>query len=150
MQWTAAARWQARLAVLRRQRELGALRVELLEEAGAATSEQLESAQRQAATEARVRLAAGAKTRAHSHRTRSTRATPYFAYTHHGTQRRTPLGARARVRVGSGSTFADVKSARMRLIDWSTGVERCRFHPAAKGAHTALIMCRSACARGAR
>lgn len=41
-----------------------------------------------------------------------------------------------------GKSFADVKSARMRLIDWSKGVERCRFFPATKGAHTALFMCR--------
>jgi len=41
-----------------------------------------------------------------------------------------------------GRSFSDVKSARMRLTDWSTGAERARFYPAAKGAHTALIMCR--------
>mmetsp|Transcript_56767 Transcript_56767/g.112720 ORF Transcript_56767/g.112720 Transcript_56767/m.112720 type:complete len:378 (+) Transcript_56767:11-1144(+) len=41
-----------------------------------------------------------------------------------------------------GRSFADVKSARMRLTDWNTGIERCRFYPASKGAHTALIMCR--------
>ena len=39
-------------------------------------------------------------------------------------------------------TFADVKETRMRLMDWSSGRELCRYMPASKGAHTALFMCR--------
>ena len=27
-------------------------------------------------------------------------------------------------------TFADVKTARCRLVDWTTGVELCRYYPA--------------------
>lgn len=38
-----------------------------------------------------------------------------------------------------GRSFADVKSARMRLVDWQSGVEKCRYVPAMSGAHTALF-----------
>ena len=31
-----------------------------------------------------------------------------------------------------GRTFADVKSARMRLVDWGSGAEVCRYVPATK------------------
>lgn len=44
----------------------------------------------------------------------------------------------------SGRSFADVKSARMRLVQWESGAELCRFVPAMKGAHTALLMARVA------
>jgi tellurium resistance protein TerZ len=43
-----------------------------------------------------------------------------------------------------GHTFADVKSAKMRLVDWHTGSELCRYMPAMSGAHTALFLCRLA------
>lgn len=43
-----------------------------------------------------------------------------------------------------GRSFADVKSARMRLVDWGSGVEMCRYVPASKGAHTALFVARVA------
>ena len=39
-----------------------------------------------------------------------------------------------------GRTFADVKSARIRLCEWGSGTERCRFVPAMAGAHTAVFM----------
>jgi len=41
-------------------------------------------------------------------------------------------------------SFADVKSARMRLVEWNSGKELCRYMPAMSGAHTALFMCRIA------
>ena len=41
-----------------------------------------------------------------------------------------------------GRTFKDVKTARLRLVDWTTGVETCRYHPAMGGAHTALFLAR--------
>lgn len=43
-----------------------------------------------------------------------------------------------------GRTFADVKSARMRVVDWGSGGEMCRYVPASKGAHTALFVARVA------
>ena len=43
-----------------------------------------------------------------------------------------------------GRSFADVKSSKMRLVEWKTGAEKCRFSPAMAGAHTALFMCRVA------
>ena len=43
-----------------------------------------------------------------------------------------------------GKSFKDVKSARMRLLEYTTGEERCRYHPAVFGDHTALFMCRVA------
>ncbi|KAL1512166.1 hypothetical protein AB1Y20_005432 [Prymnesium parvum] len=43
-----------------------------------------------------------------------------------------------------GRTFADVKGARIRLVEWGSGVERVRFMPAMGGAHTALFMARLA------
>ena len=43
-----------------------------------------------------------------------------------------------------GRSFADVKSSKMRLVDWTTGTERARYYPATSGAHTALFMCRLA------
>jgi tellurium resistance protein TerZ len=43
-----------------------------------------------------------------------------------------------------GRSFADVKTAKMRLVDWRTGAELCRYIPAMLGAHTALFMCRIA------
>jgi len=43
-----------------------------------------------------------------------------------------------------GRTFADVKSSRIRLCEWGTGTERCRFMPAMAGAHTAVFMGRVA------
>jgi stress response protein SCP2 len=43
-----------------------------------------------------------------------------------------------------GRTFADVKTSKMRLVDWKTGTERCRYYPGSVGAHTALFMCRLA------
>ena len=43
-----------------------------------------------------------------------------------------------------GRSFADVKSAKMRLVDWTSGEEMCRYYPAMSGAHTALFMCRIA------
>ena len=41
-----------------------------------------------------------------------------------------------------GYTFKDVKTARMRLVDWRTGVETCRYFPALAGA--GVPMCRLA------
>jgi len=41
-------------------------------------------------------------------------------------------------------TFADVKTARLRLVDWTTGVELCRYHPAMGGKNTALFVARLA------
>ena len=32
----------------------------------------------------------------------------------------------------------------MRLVDWGSGVEMCRYVPASKGAHTALFVARVA------
>ena len=43
-----------------------------------------------------------------------------------------------------GRSFADVKSSRIRLVDWSTGGEKCRFMPAMSGAHTGLFLARVA------
>mmetsp|Transcript_12544 Transcript_12544/g.25488 ORF Transcript_12544/g.25488 Transcript_12544/m.25488 type:complete len:632 (-) Transcript_12544:150-2045(-) len=43
-----------------------------------------------------------------------------------------------------GRSFADVKSARMRLVDCGSGAEMCRYVPATKGAHTALFFARVA------
>ena len=43
-----------------------------------------------------------------------------------------------------GKSFADVKSARMRLIDMQTGVEKCRFYPGTGGMHTACFLGRIA------
>ena len=43
-----------------------------------------------------------------------------------------------------GRTFADVKSSKIRMVDWATGVETCRFYPAMSGAHTALFVARLA------
>ena len=37
---------------------------------------------------------------------------------------------------------AQVKSSKMRLVDWKSGTELCRYMPAMSGAHTALFMCR--------
>ena len=44
----------------------------------------------------------------------------------------------------SGKSFADVKSAHMRIVDWATGSEMCRFIPSMAGGHTALILGRAA------
>jgi len=41
-----------------------------------------------------------------------------------------------------GRNFSDVKSCRIRLVDWASGVELCRYVPALKGAHTAIFMAR--------
>jgi tellurium resistance protein TerZ len=41
-----------------------------------------------------------------------------------------------------GRSFADVKSARLRVFDGASGEERCRFYPGTKGPHTALFLCR--------
>ena len=38
-----------------------------------------------------------------------------------------------------GRTFADVKSAKMRVVDWTSGVEICRYVPASKGAPGGLF-----------
>ena len=43
-----------------------------------------------------------------------------------------------------GKTFADVKSACMRIVDWKSGSEVIRFLPAMQGAHTALVLGRAA------
>jgi stress response protein SCP2 len=43
-----------------------------------------------------------------------------------------------------GKTFADVKTARMRIVDWATGAEICRYHPAMSGQHTAMFVGRLA------
>ena len=43
-----------------------------------------------------------------------------------------------------GKSFADVKTARMRLVNWKTGHEECRFSPASAGAHTAIFFARLA------
>ena len=43
-----------------------------------------------------------------------------------------------------GRTFRDVKTARIRLVDWTSGEETCRFLPAMGGAHTALFLARIA------
>ena len=34
-----------------------------------------------------------------------------------------------------GRSFADTKSARMRLVDWDSGAEICRYVPATKARH---------------
>jgi len=39
-----------------------------------------------------------------------------------------------------GKTFSDVKTARMRLVDWATGAELCRYTPAMEGKHTAMFV----------
>ena len=43
-----------------------------------------------------------------------------------------------------GRSFADTKSARMRIVDWGSGAEICRYVPATKGSHTALFVGRVA------
>ena len=43
-----------------------------------------------------------------------------------------------------GHSFADVKTARIRLVEWTSGIERVRFVPAMAGAHTAIFMARLA------
>ena len=43
-----------------------------------------------------------------------------------------------------GKSFRDVKTAKMRLVDWNTGSETCRFMPAMSGPHTALFLARVA------
>ena len=43
-----------------------------------------------------------------------------------------------------GYSFRDVKTAKLRLVDWTTGAETCRFMPAMTGAHTALFLARIA------
>jgi len=39
-------------------------------------------------------------------------------------------------------TFADVKTARLRAVEWTSGLELCRFVPGTVGAHTALFFAR--------
>eukprot|EP00854_Cymbomonas_tetramitiformis_P010328 gene10328-12214_t len=41
-----------------------------------------------------------------------------------------------------GETFRSVKSARVRVVDWATGVESFRFCPAELGAHTSMVSVR--------
>jgi len=43
-----------------------------------------------------------------------------------------------------GYSFKDVKSARIRLVDWASGAETARFYPGMSGAHTALFLARIA------
>jgi len=43
-----------------------------------------------------------------------------------------------------GKTFSDVKSAKIRLVNWKSGYEECRYMPAQSGPHTALFFCRIA------
>ena len=43
-----------------------------------------------------------------------------------------------------GKTFADVKTSKMRLVEWKSGREEARFEPARAGAHTALFFGRLA------
>jgi len=43
-----------------------------------------------------------------------------------------------------GKSFADVKSAKMRLVDMQTGIEKCRFYPGTGGPHTAVFLGRIA------
>ena len=42
-----------------------------------------------------------------------------------------------------GRTFADCKSSRIRLVNWTSGAEICRYVPAMAGAHTARQHTRS-------
>ena len=43
-----------------------------------------------------------------------------------------------------GRTFADVKTAKMRLVNVQSGAEKCRFYPGTGGAHTAVFLGRIA------
>jgi len=61
---------------------------------------------------------------------------------------RVPMNVAAMFFIGTvaseSRSFLDVASARIRLVEWTSGIERCRYVPAMAGAHTTVFLARLA------